>query len=156
MKFLTFVAAAALFPFAAAAHDGMAIKDAYARGGNAVTGGAFMVLENHREVDCTLKSVTSDVAERVELHTSKEIDGIMKMQPIEDGITIPAEGEHQFERGGDHVMFMGLGDPLEDGQSVKLSLDFGDCGIEEIEVPVDNKRTDSPGAAADDAGHDSH
>lgn len=148
MKTVIFAAAAVLLPFAASAHDGMAIKEAYARGANPKSGAAFMLLENHRKVDCTLQDVASDAADRVELHTNMEVDGIMKMQPVEDGITIPAEGEHLLQRGGDHVMMMGLKTPLEDGQSITVTLDFGDCGTEEVEVPVDNQRS------ADHAAHD--
>lgn len=153
MKIVVFAAAAVLLPVVASAHDGMAIKDAYARGANPKSGAAFMLLENHRKVDCTLQDVASDVAERVELHTSKEVDGIMKMQPVEGGITIPAEGEHVLKRGGDHVMMMGLKAPLEDDQSITVTLDFGDCGTEEIEVPVDNQRGADHGAH-DDADMD--
>ncbi|RNF35148.1 copper chaperone PCu(A)C [Paracoccus methylarcula] len=146
MRTVVFAAMAVLMPYAASAHDGMAVKDAYARGANPKSGAAFMLLENHRKVDCTLQDVASDAAERVLLHTSEETDGIMKMQSVE-GITIPAEGEYLMQRGGDHVMMMGLKAPLEDGQTVKLTLDFGDCGTEEVEVPVDNQR---------DAGHAGH
>ncbi|RMC30318.1 copper chaperone PCu(A)C [Paracoccus alkanivorans] len=147
MKTMAFAAAAVLVPCAALAHDGMAVKDAYARGANPKSGAAFMLLENHRKVDCTLQGAASDAAERVLLHTSEETDGVMKMQSVE-GITIPAEGEYLMQRGGDHVMMMGLKAPLEDGQTVKLTLDFGDCGSEEIEVPVDNQR------GADHVSHD--
>lgn len=140
MKATIFAAVAALFPFAAAAHDGMTVKDAFARSANPKSGAAFMLLENHRKVDCTLKGVTSDVAERVELHTSVETDGVMKMQPIKGGITVPAGGEHLLKRGSDHVMLIGLHAPLKDGALVALTLDFGDCGTGHIEVPVDNQR----------------
>lgn len=152
MKTLIFAASAAMLPFAALAHDGMAVKDAYARGANPKSGAAFMLLENHRKVDCTLSGVASDVAERVELHSNSEVDGVMKMAPIEGGLTIPAESAVPLARGGNHVMMMGLKAPLEDGQSIRMSLDFGECGVEEIEIPVDNQR--SGDAAAPDAAHD--
>lgn len=140
MKFALTAAAAALFPLAALAHDAVAVEDAYARASNPKAGAAFMVLDNHREVACTLSSVTSDVAEKVELHTHTEVDGIMKMGPIEGGIEVAAGAQHALARGGDHVMLMGLHQPLENGQMIKLSLDFGDCGMVEVELPVDNDR----------------
>lgn len=158
MKSFIFAAAAAMIPYVAVAHDGMAVKDAYARGANPKSGAAFMLLENHRKVDCTLKGVASDAAERVELHSSAEVDGVMKMQPIKDGIIIPAGGEYLLKRGSQHVMLMGLHDPLQDGTSINMALDFGECGIENVEVPVDNQR--AGGSHSDDHGshngHDDH
>jgi copper(I)-binding protein len=147
MKSIYLAAVAALIPFAAAAHDGVEVQDAYARSANPVTGAAFMVLSNHVDRDCRLSGVSSDVAERVELHTHREVDGVMKMTEVEEGFPIPANGTHELARGGDHVMFLGLKSPLEDGQTIPLTLDFGDCGTEQVEVPVDNQRTPEHGKA---------
>lgn len=155
MKTVILTACVAMLPFAALAHDGMAVKDAYARGANPKSGAAFMRLENHREVDCTLSGVESDVAERVELHSNSEVDGVMKMAPIEGGLLIPAQSDVALERGGNHVMMMGLKAPLEDGQSITMSLDFGECGVEEIEIPVDNQRS-GDATAADAESDDQH
>lgn len=159
MKIVAYAAVAALFPLASFAHDAVAVEDAYARASNPKAGAAFMVLDNHREVACTLVGVSSDVAERVELHTHGEVDGIMKMTQIEDGINLPAGGQHALARGGDHVMLMGLREPLENGQLVSLTLDFGDCGTVEVEAPVDNDRqpdeASGHGAMADQ-GHADH
>ncbi|MBW7056773.1 copper chaperone PCu(A)C [Paracoccus bogoriensis] len=139
-KLAFFAGAIALVPFAALAHDGMHVNDAYARSANPMTGAVFMELENHREVDCTLVSAASDAAERVELHTHLHEDGVMKMVEVEEGFLIPAGETRLLDRGGDHVMLLGLTQPLADGDIVRLSLDFGECGTEEIEAVVDNQR----------------
>ncbi|WP_304618643.1 copper chaperone PCu(A)C [Paracoccus sediminilitoris] len=146
MKTLILTAVAVAMPFAALAHDGMHVEDAYARSANPMTGAIFMTLENHRDVACTLQGVESDVAERVELHSHTQEDGIMKMGRIEGGIQVPAQQSHALERGGDHVMLLGLTRKLSDGDQVALTLDFGDCGREEATAVVDNARAD--------AGHD--
>ena len=154
MKTLTLAALVVALPIAAVAHDGLTVRDGYARGANPKAGAAFMVIENHKTMDCQLAGVSSDAAERVELHTHQEVDGVMKMGPIEGGIAIPAEGEHALMRGGDHIMFMGLKAPFENGQTVTLSLDFGDCGVDEVSIPVDNDRTpEAAPAAMDHSGH---
>lgn len=140
-KMMLTAAAIAAFPLvSAAAHDGVEVQDAFARSANPVTGAAFMILNNHRDVDCRLIGAASDVAERVELHTHREVDGVMKMVEVEEGFPISAYGSHALARGGDHVMFLGLKQPLEQGATFPLTLDFGDCGTETIEVPVDNER----------------
>lgn len=135
------LAAIPLSSTAGDAHDGVDVQDPYARSANPVTGAAFMVFSNHRDVDCTLVGVASDVAERVELHTHREVDGVMKMVEVEEGFPIPAYGTHALARGGDHVMFLGLRQPLNDGDTIAITLDFGDCGTEEVQVPVDNQRS---------------
>ena len=112
-----------------------------------------MVIANPRHQDCTLTGVSGDMAERIELHTHQEVDGVMKMQKIEGGIAIPAGGEHALARGGDHVMLMGLTSPLAQGDRVALTLDFGDCGTQQVEAAVDNDRAPEAGAAAAHKGH---
>lgn len=143
---------AVMTPAAALAHDGLEIRDAYARSANPQTAAAFMVVENHRDVDCQLTGVSSDAADMVELHTHSEQDGVMKMHKIDGGIAIPAGGEHTLARGGDHVMLMGLKKPLTDGDIVALTLDFGPCGTQQLDVTLDNDR--APEKARH--GHKSH
>ena len=90
-----------------------------------------------------LIAVASDAAERVELHTHIEDgDGIMRMRPVEGGIAIPADGTHALQRGGDHVMFMGLRESLEPGGSVTVTLTFETTGDIVVEIPVDLERTE--------------
>ena len=141
---LTLLAAltAATLPAAAFAQDSaMTVADGYARSANPKAGAAFMTLHNTGAADCTLTAVTTDLAERAELHTHKDMgDGVMKMGKIEGGILVPAGAEHLLARGSDHVMLMGLKAPLENGQEVALTLDFGSCGTVATVIPVDNDR----------------
>lgn len=119
------------------------VEDAYARAAMrmASSGAAFMVLVNRGEADDRLVDVRSDIARRVELHTNiSDANGVMKMVRIEGGIEIPAGGRHALARGGDHVMFMGLKEPLEQGGTVPLTLVFEKAGEIEIKVPVDMNR----------------
>lgn len=137
---MTLTAVAALFPAAALAQDGLAVRDAYARSANPKAGAVFMVIENRGTTECILTAASTEAAERAELHTHAEEAGVMKMSRIEDGIAVPAGGEHGLVRGGDHVMLMGLQSPLADGDTVALTLDFGDCGTLPVEATVDNDR----------------
>ena len=156
MKTLTLAAFAALMPVAALAHDGMHINDAYARSTNPKVGAVFLQLENHRQVACTLQSVTTDAAERAELHTHLDEYGVMKMTRIEGGIPVDAGQTHDLARGGDHIMLLGLTRPLTDGDSLTLTLDFGDCGTEEAEAVVDNARAEGDSATLADDPHANH
>lgn len=124
-------------PAAAPAAD-IAVTGAYARSSNPRVGAAFMSIANSGARDCALTGVTSDVAEKVELHTHKDEGGVMKMMAV-DSIPVPAGATHELARGADHIMMMGLKQPLKDGDHVVLTLDFGDCGSVPLDVAVDNR-----------------
>lgn len=124
--------------------------DQYARSSNAMAGAAFMVIHNHGETDDHLVSVSSDVSARTELHTHREnADGVMRMVHVEEGFALPADGEIIMERGGAHVMFMGLDAPFEQGQTVSVIFTFEQAGDVVVEIPVDLERMDGHGH-----GHD--
>lgn len=159
MKTLSLAALIAALPAAVLAHDGMHVNDAYARSTNPMVASVFLQLENHRAVDCSLQAVTTQAAERAELHTHTEENGVMKMGQIPE-IAVPAGQTHALSRGGDHIMLLGLTEPLADGDAVSLELDFGDCGQETVEAVVDNARADAGmdhgaggGGHGDHAGH---
>jgi copper(I)-binding protein len=137
---LAALAVAFAFPVLA---DGITIVDPYARTSAMMSqsGAAFMVIENTGTADDRLVSATSDVAERVELHTHKEdADGVMQMIEVTEGFVIPAGGQHALARGGDHVMFLGLTRPLAQGDVVSVTLTFEKAGDVVVEVPVDLER----------------
>ncbi len=124
------------------------VKDAYARsaGKTAKTGAAFMMIMNHGSENDRLIDVTSDVAKRVELHTHKENgDGVMQMLHVEEGFAIPAGEMHPLKRGGDHVMFMGLNQPFEQGDMIPVTLVFEKAGEVTVEIPVDLERKPAEG-----------
>ena len=118
------------------------IDDAYARASRpgAPTGAMFMTIMNHGAEDDTLVAAASPVAKLVELHTHIEEDGVMKMRPVEEGFEIPAGGMHMLQRGGDHVMLMGVTETLENGDMLPLVLTFEKAGEVTLEVMVDNDR----------------
>lgn len=128
------------------------VMDPYARSASptAMTGAAFMMIHNEGQTDDRLIGVASPAAKRVELHTHMEdANGIMKMVHVEEGFALPAGGAIMMERGGNHVMFMGLNDPFEQGEMIPLTLIFETAGEMEIEVPVDLERQPGHGMSHD-------
>ena len=120
--------------------EGIEIDDAYflTTGPMAKTGAAFLHITNAGDTDDRLISASSDVAKRVEIHTHLMTkDGIMQMREVEDGLIVPAHGTRILERGGDHVMFMGLAQKLAHGDIVTLTLTFENTGDIVLDVPVD-------------------
>lgn len=154
MKTLLAAGAAALFALPAFADSKIMVKDAYARAAGlmATAGAAFMQIENHGDEDDQLIDARSGIAKKVELHTHKIDDqGVAKMLHVPEGFTIPAGGKHMLARGGDHVMFMGLNDKMEEGKMVTVTLVFEKAGEVTIEVPVDLQRKPMDGAMGDGA-----
>lgn len=134
--------AAACLAMPALAGDIM-VHDPYARASTKMSssGAAFMVLMNKGDADDRLVSASSEIAERVELHTHKEdANGVMRMMEVEEGFVVPSGGEHALARGGDHVMFMGLKQPLAHGDVVNVTLTFEKAGAVAVEIPVDLER----------------
>jgi len=123
-----------------AAAEEITISDAYARSGSK-SGAAFFTISNAGEAADRLVAVRSEVARRTELHTHILNDqGVMRMVHVEEGFEIPAGGAHALARGGDHVMLMGLAEPLEQGSTVTLMLEFEVAGEIAVDMPVDNDR----------------
>jgi len=137
--FKSFLVAATLCAALPAVAQDIMVDGAYIRssGMMAKTGAAFMVIHNHGTTDDRLIKAASPIAPRVELHTHKEdANGVMQMLAVPEGFVIPADGSHELARGGDHVMFLGLTQPLEQGQTVPVTLTFEKAGEMVIEVPV--------------------
>ena len=106
----------------------------------------WVMIHNHSDTDDRLIGVTSDVAARTELHTHiQRDDGVMQMVHVEEGFAIPAGGMHSLARGGDHVMFMGLTQDMNQGESVEVTLTFEKAGDITVQIPVDLERQDHGG-----------
>ncbi len=142
-KFTLTAGLVALFAVAPAFAQDITIVDAYARSSSpmAKTGAAFLVIENHSGLDDRLLDVASPAAKRVELHNNVDNgQGVMSMKHMEEGLALPEGGAITMQRGGEHVMFMGLTTPFEQGATIPLTLTFEKAGEMEIEVPVDLER----------------
>jgi copper(I)-binding protein len=155
LRSVLFAAVAAVSVAGAATAEGakIMVQDQYARVSAKMSssGAAFMEIMNMSTEDDQLIDARSDIAKRVELHTHMESgDGVMKMMHVEEGFVIPAEGSHMLQRGGDHVMFMGLNRALEHGDTVPVTLVFKNAGEISIEIPVDLERK------PDQGGHMKH
>jgi len=119
------------------------IMDPYARsaGPMAKTGAAFMLINNNGDADDRLIDVRSPMGKLVQLHTHiQNAEGVMKMTHVEEGFVVPAGGTAVLQRGGNHVMFMGLDKGFEMGDTVPLTLVFEKSGEIVLDVPVDPTR----------------
>lgn len=112
-----------------------------------VNGAGYMEIENDGKKADRLLAVSADVAERVELHTIINEDGVAKMRLAEGGVTVPAEGKVKLAPGGYHVMFLKLKAPFMEGTEVPATLKFEHAGEVAVKFKV------KP-AAHNQSGHD--
>lgn len=113
----------------AAAND-IAVKQAWSRAtpkGAKVAGG-YLAIENRGIRPERLLSASSSAAAKVEIHQMALQDGIMTMRSLDDGLVIPPDATVTLAPGGDHIMFVGLNAPFEEGQRVLVSLNFERAG----------------------------
>jgi copper(I)-binding protein len=157
-KPLFLAGALALLPSLASAQ--MQVHDAYARAAStmAVSGAAFMAVTNPTQTDDRIVAVTSEIAERVELHTHiQSAEGVMQMVKLDDGIPLPAGETVMLERGALHVMFLGLRQPLAHGDSIEVTLEFEHAEPLTLTIPVDLERMPAHGGDMQHGhGHHGH
>ena len=83
----------------------------------------------------TLLSANTTAADHIEMHTSSEENGMMKMRPL---ATVPLEPgkPFTFAPSGAHFMLMGLRQPLVAGTQFPMTLQFQNSGERTVQVQV--------------------
>lgn len=104
---------------------------------NAPAGGGFLKITNTGAAPDRLISVSSPVADLVQVHEMKMDGNIMRMRKVETGLEIPAGGSVTLAPGGIHLMMMGLKGPLKQGVLVPVTLVFEKAGRIEVELTVE-------------------
>lgn len=117
---------------------GVEISDAYIappfKGRDVAAG--FLQIENSGP-DTRLVSASSPIADRTEIHTHLEEDGIMKMRQI-DGVDLPNGASVTFEPGSYHLMMFGV--ELADGTTeAPLTLIYENGESVTMIVPVERR-----------------
>lgn len=99
----------------------------------------FFHLDNRGQADDRLLAakVPAEVAGSAEIHTTLNDEGVMRMRPLADGITVPAGEEVPVAPGGHHVMLFDLAEPLSEGMRFPVVLTFEQAGDVEVEVIVE-------------------
>jgi len=119
---------------------------AYSTPAAARNGAAYLVIQNRGAAVDRLVSAETTAAGKVELHATFHEGGVMRMREL-PAIELPAGGTVRLQRGGMHVMLLGLREPLKAGTSFPLVLVFEKSGRLEVTVTVEPARG---------GGHHSH
>ncbi|ODT51028.1 copper chaperone PCu(A)C [Devosia sp. 63-57] len=103
---------------------------------NAGTGGAYFSIANLGTQDDILLSAETPVAEEVQLHSMAMDGDVMRMRQMPDGIPVPAGSTVVLEPSGLHLMLVRLKQPLKEGDTLPLTLNFEKAGTIDLEVPI--------------------
>lgn len=103
---------------------------------NAPAAGGFMRLRNTGTAPDRLLSVASPDAARVEIHTVIHDGDVMRMRPVEGGLTLPPGATVTLAPGGDHLMLVEPQRQFVEGEEVTLELAFERAGTSAVRVPV--------------------
>ncbi len=100
-------------------------------------GAAYLSIENKGKDADKFVSAESPVAEKAELHESREVDGVMTMRPVEGGIEIEPGSKVELKPGGYHIMLFGLKKQLREGEMVPLTVMLAKAGAIDVEIKVE-------------------
>lgn len=96
---------------------------------------AYFTITNHGRAPDVLRSVSSPVSARVELHRTAMVDGVARMRPAGD-IEVRAGASLSAEPGALHVMLLELARPLQPGEQVPIRLHFAEAGEISVQAEV--------------------
>ena len=87
------------------------------------TTAGYLRIRNTGSEDRVLVGASSPVAGAAEIHTTAEVDGMMRMQRL-PRVLVPAGSEVKLEPGGMHMMLFRVGRMPAPGEQVELCLQF--------------------------------
>ncbi|GAA3734727.1 hypothetical protein HDA32_003893 [Spinactinospora alkalitolerans] len=107
-----------------------------------VTAG-YLVIDNTGGAADTLTGVRTDAAAEVQIHDTREEDGVMMMERRRE-VAVPAGETVELRSGGTHLMLMEP-DGFEAGDTVELTLVFETSGEISVEAAVEDPMGGSTG-----------
>jgi copper(I)-binding protein len=115
----------------------------------ATVGGGYFTITNTGNAADRLVGGTSDVSNRFEIHEMSMEKGVMKMREMTSGIEIKPGQTVRFEPSGYHIMFVGLKQPLKEGDHIKATLKFAKAGHASVDFVVESMGARSSGSQGD-------
>ena len=91
------------------------------------TGAAYLTLLNNGTTADRLLGVTTPLADKVEFHKETEENGVSRMREV-PSVEVQPGAKVTFKPGEMHMMMVGLRQPLKEGQTLPLTLQFEKAG----------------------------
>lgn len=105
------------------------------RMGDGASAAAYVTIRNRSGAPDELLSVTSDAADRVEVHETRWMSGMAMMEPVRRLIVAP-HAAVAMKPGGLHLMLLGLRRALDPGDRVTFELVFRQAGPMTVRAEV--------------------
>jgi protein SCO1 len=105
------------------------------RGAEGPRSAAYVTIVNRGSAPDALHSATANVAKSVELHETRNMSGMMMMEPVPT-IAVPPGSRVELKPGGYHLMLIDLTQALGPGQTVTLTLVFERAGPMTVHADV--------------------
>jgi copper(I)-binding protein len=84
----------------------------------------------------TLVSVATPISALAQIHEMRMESNMMMMRELEAGLPLPAGETVALAPGGNHIMLMGVTEPLAIGDTVRLTLTFANAAPVEVTAAV--------------------
>ena len=118
----------------------------------AETGGGYLTIENKGSAPDRLIGGSTDVAGSVQIHGMPTEGGVMRMRPLENGVTIEPSKMVKHAPRGYHLMMMDLKQPLQRGDKVPVTLEFEKAGRATISLDVEAVGAQGPAGGSSMGG----
>jgi periplasmic copper chaperone A len=127
----------------------LVISQAWSRAtpNGAKIGGGYLTIENKGSAPDRLIGCSSDLAGTVQVHEMTVINGVMKMRPLDGGLTIDPGKTVKLAPGGYHLMLMELKGPLKQGDKLPVMLEFEKAGKVQVSLDVAGIGAQAPAGA---------
>lgn len=99
----------------------------------------YVQLHNHGGED-RLLAATAVGFGQVQIHAMRMDGEVMRMQALPEGLLLPAGKVTALQPGGYHLMLMMPKRPLQDGQQVRVRLQFATGGEQQVDFVVRDGR----------------
>jgi copper(I)-binding protein len=109
--------------------------------------GGYLTIENKGSASDRMVGVSSDIAGKVDVHEMAMNNGVMKMRPLDQGLTIEAGKTVKLAPGSHHLMLMDLKGPLLAGDTVPIALQFEKAGKVMLSLAVQGVGAQGPSSA---------
>ncbi|WP_417538909.1 copper chaperone PCu(A)C [Marinobacter sp.] len=116
-------------------------------------GVGYLVIKNHSDKTVTLIGATTPKAEHVSIHETVMVDGVMRMQSVKGGLAISAGGVVELKPLSYHLMLEKLAEPIKEGESIPLTLEFEGAEAVNVELSVQSLDADTKEVEMDHSGH---
>jgi copper(I)-binding protein len=125
----------------------LVISQAWSRAtpNGAKIGTGYFTIENKGTTADKLVGVSGEVSDKIEVHEMSMNNGVMKMRPVDGGLTIEPGKTVKLAPNGYHLMIMDLKGPLKQGGKVPVTLEFEKAGKVAVTLDVQGIGAQGPG-----------